>query len=242
MSLIKAIEKGDTIKARILITSGKEINKSNKQGETPLIMACIREKQDIVKLLLEKGANPNRGNKQGETPLYVACEFGNIGIVKLLLGYGANINTSNKQGETPLYIACKNNENLKIIKLLLKNGAEVNRGNKQGETPLYIAGKRGEVDMIKLLFEHGADIYLDISNEEFPLVYASRINIDFHSNIKEELIKLFKLKEYTKKSLSSIFRIRGGSDLTDIVSGFLVFGKSKKKRRSVKKLRNAIIK
>ncbi|XP_030851953.1 protein fem-1 homolog C isoform X1 [Strongylocentrotus purpuratus] len=102
----------------------------NKEGQTPLMLACLKGLEDVVKFLLANGANPNsKSLKDGNTPLHYACmledTLGNasflerpsghqleptkwrtpeISIVKLLLNYGASVQ-NNIDGWSPVCVA-----------------------------------------------------------------------------------------------------------------------------------------
>jgi len=77
------------------IEHGVNVNQKGIQGETPLLRACQRGHENIVKYLVEHGANVNI--KTYTTPLKVACENGNERIIKYLLEHGADINDKEKE-------------------------------------------------------------------------------------------------------------------------------------------------
>ena len=54
-----------------IIENIPDINISDQQGYTYLMIAVMQYKTDIVKLLLEAGADPNCGRKDGVRPLAV---------------------------------------------------------------------------------------------------------------------------------------------------------------------------
>ena len=74
-------------------------------NNTPLTLACKREKYDIAKLLLSYGADPNMQDDDDYTPLIEACKNYNVDMIKLLLEYDADPNIKNNSGKTPLDIA-----------------------------------------------------------------------------------------------------------------------------------------
>ncbi len=99
------------------------INKPNKSGYTPLIIAGYRNQLDAVKALLDLGANVNAVSEDG-TVLTAACYKSNVALVKLLLAYKADVNIKNNGGTTPLMFAIMD-ENEEIVKLLIAAGADV---------------------------------------------------------------------------------------------------------------------
>ena len=138
-----------------------DIDMRDKEGNTPLHLACDKGDLEEVKNLIEKGADVNAQNNPmnfedgwGEsTPLHVACSGVNIEIVDFLLKNGAEVNVGDESGDTPLHNCFREfvprdedteydnmgSDNLKLVKLLVENGAIVDSKNDEGETPLYDA-------------------------------------------------------------------------------------------------------
>ena len=52
-----------------LVSQGADINKVNKHGDTPLLIAVKNFKVDLVKCLVDLGADVNKANVDGDTPL-----------------------------------------------------------------------------------------------------------------------------------------------------------------------------
>ena len=81
------------------------IHSVNPVGETPLHVAAIQGKANIVQQLIEAGADINAPGEHGYTPLHEACAQGKIEVVELLLRNGADVAIENKDGNTPLELA-----------------------------------------------------------------------------------------------------------------------------------------
>jgi len=67
--------------------SGWWVDDEDKEGCTPLHLACRSENEILVKFLLEKGADVEKRNKNGHTPLHIAVAFSSLSIVSLLLAH-----------------------------------------------------------------------------------------------------------------------------------------------------------
>jgi len=59
----------DNAMTKYLVEHGANVNKGDKHGNTPLLIAVRGFKTDLVKCLVEHGANVNKMNINGETPL-----------------------------------------------------------------------------------------------------------------------------------------------------------------------------
>eukprot|EP01111_Echinosteliopsis_oligospora_P013501 TRINITY_DN4849_c0_g1_i1.p1 TRINITY_DN4849_c0_g1~~TRINITY_DN4849_c0_g1_i1.p1 ORF type:complete len:273 (+),score=83.72 TRINITY_DN4849_c0_g1_i1:56-820(+) len=75
----------------LLLNKGASVNELNKQGETPLHMACYRGDVDLVKRLLQAHANPNCVNIKEESCLHYAVRARSIPVITALLEAGANV-------------------------------------------------------------------------------------------------------------------------------------------------------
>ena len=124
----------------------------------------------------------------GLTPLHAAAYSNCTEAISLLLDNGANISIKDNIGTTPLHNAVNKNYT-GVVKLLLKKGALVNLQNHNGWT----RQDRGNVDVIFLLLQFGANTSLTDSLNQTPLNIA-------HKYMKTEVIRL--LEEHDAKSIS----------------------------------------
>ena len=110
-------------------------------GKTPLIEACERGHEEIIRILLEAGADPRRTHSGWSASAIVAAvEEGHFSIVEMLLNHdNGQIEMEDRNGNTPLLAAIFNQQQFDIVHLLLDRGASALATNKDGETPLIIA-------------------------------------------------------------------------------------------------------
>jgi len=104
------------------------LNSFDSEGNTPLILAIIKNSEDIVDILLQSGANPNQTNSHGNTPLIEAVKNFTPNIIVRLIEEGAKINQTNTHGESPLKIATLLG-NQECINLLTEHGACFNKSH-----------------------------------------------------------------------------------------------------------------
>ena len=173
-NLYKATKNGDIGQIRTMMENGADVN-AGKGGVTPLLIASMTGRVDIVKLLVDAKADVNAAAKtNGFTPLFVASQTGRVDIVKLLVDAKADVNAADKDGVTPLYNASTGGH-VNIVKLLVDAKADVNAAEKDGVTPLLIASRRGHVNIVKLLLDAKADVNaVDKTFGVTPLLIASQ--------------------------------------------------------------------
>lgn len=113
----------------------RNLEKKNKNGETPLHTACIKGKYEQAKELLKLGAQANTKDFNGWTPLHEASNHGFADIVALLLDYNGIIDcVAGEDNDTPLHDAVSNNR-IDVVKVLLQLGAPTNIKNRIGLYP-----------------------------------------------------------------------------------------------------------
>ncbi|KAM0452465.1 hypothetical protein ACHAPV_009499 [Trichoderma viride] len=142
--------------------------------ETILAAACGNPNMELesVHLLLDRGVDVNAKGGVDGTALIAACGYGHIKLVQLLIDRGADVNAKGPRGQTALTSSCSRNslsirpnsrdinESIKsLVELLLKGGADVNAEDRYGQTPLTLACSSGDLELVKLLLENGADVF-----------------------------------------------------------------------------------
>jgi serine/threonine-protein phosphatase 6 regulatory ankyrin repeat subunit A/serine/threonine-protein phosphatase 6 regulatory ankyrin repeat subunit B len=164
-ALMWAAEKGDKEVCELLISKGADVNAKDKNGLTPLHLACWQEAKDSsasVKALLEAGANVKATDKDGWTPLHFAAQS-HAEVIALLLRAGADVNAASSEENgryTPIHVACWSDakDSSSSVKALLEAGANVKAVDKGGRTALHWAAGNGYKDICELLISKGADV------------------------------------------------------------------------------------
>jgi len=125
--------------------------------ERALIQSAYDGKLAEVEVLVAKGVSVNLEAPKKRTPLMLAAYNGHTSVVEFLYGKGADINAKDSGGQTALFYTSKRSF-YETAEFLVKNGAEVNvQSKKKGITALMIAAGLGNVKMVRLLLDNGAD-------------------------------------------------------------------------------------
>jgi ankyrin repeat protein len=175
--LLYAARDGNLEMARVLVDLKADVDKPAANGTTALIDAIVNNHIELAMFLLDKGANPNAAdNFYKRTPLFAAIEARN-------LDYAHDTAPPVPDAKDPL----------DLIKALLAKGAATNtrantmpvRGfmqvsanwaNFDGQTPFLRAALAGDITVMRLLLERGADPNINTNDGATPLMAAAGVN------------------------------------------------------------------
>jgi serine/threonine-protein phosphatase 6 regulatory ankyrin repeat subunit B len=171
-ALVFAVREGDTESVKALLAAGADVNQVTHYGWTALLVATQNRHYQLGKLLLEKGADPRIANQGGWTPLYIATDNRNI-----------------EGGDYPT--RKPDMDHLEYIRLLLDKGAEPNARmhsstetrtifthqwlHENGATAFLRAAQSGDLVLMKLLLQRGAEPKLVTDHGVTPLMVAAGI-------------------------------------------------------------------
>jgi uncharacterized protein len=173
--LLFAVRDGNAMMMRLLLDHAADINLSSGNRTSPLLVALLNGQTGLATELLARGSNPNAADAYGRAPLFAAVDLRNF--------------NHEKYGDLPT----DGLDPLELIKALLKKGADPNAKtdtvpvhglmqfdaswvNFDGQTSFVRAALSGDIDVMRLLLEHGADPNIATTQGTTALMAASGIN------------------------------------------------------------------
>lgn len=211
--LMFAAREGCVECAKILADKGANLNLADPDGITPMVDAIINGHYDVAGFLLDKGADPNLADKTGRAALYATVdahtlpasnrpvpnesgnEINSLDLIKALLAHGAAVNAQ--------------------LKTQQPYRTKVDRGNDTmlttGTTPILRAAKAGDVVVITMLLEKGADAKLSTRNGINPVMAAAGLGTKEEDTVGR--------KKTEKEAIDSIeLCLKAGADVNAVDS------------------------
>ncbi|MBX7221512.1 MAG: ankyrin repeat domain-containing protein [Blastocatellia bacterium] len=160
-ALMYAAENGDFELVNLLCEQGANVNLTDREFQTALLLAEQSRATDagsIVNLLLERGANPNAVNQKGKSPLYYAVSQdgeSSLLLLRQLIAKGADVRLCGYE----TLLRAVDQENLPVVQFLLEMQVSPNPEVESADTtPLGLAIAHKNVDMVRLLLAHWAQV------------------------------------------------------------------------------------
>lgn len=183
-ALHAASNSGKLESAKLLISKGMDVNAKDHQNRTPLFWAARATRGDVVEYLLEHGAQPDCEDLEGVTPLGAVLTIVNEkndapsepelkSIQKTMKALMDKSATAKFKGKTwtSLYTAVMF-DSVDAVKRCLSNNAVRSQIDAKSEgkfTAFWRAAQRGNVEIMRVLFEQNANINLSNSAGATPL-------------------------------------------------------------------------
>jgi ankyrin repeat protein len=143
-------------KIQYIVSLTKDVNIRNRDGNSALYYAILKNRQKVGEMLLTKNADIFSTNTNNNSPLRLALKYG--GTVQDWLITSKTIKSKDGTGNTVLHYAAEWQYKDAISSLVMK-GADISAKNANGETPLFNAVKTNNPEIIQIVVDSGADIH-----------------------------------------------------------------------------------
>ena len=170
-----AAREGDIECARVMLDAGVDVNQVDADGTSVMVVALLNKHYKFAAFLLDRHADPNLVDARGRGALYAAIDMRNedysampmrpespddpsLGLIQALVEHGADVNAKllrNLPGRSGM------------------DSGDVALG--PGATPLMRAARAGDVAVMKILLDHGADAALKTSDGNTALLFAAGV-------------------------------------------------------------------
>ena len=148
------------------LAKGADVNKANKDGNTPFMIAAGARENGALELLLPAAKDINLKNLKGESALTFAVKSGTPDNVALLLNKGADVNVTDKDGNNlGVYLIQSYRPESKgqdpfeaKIKLLQDKGLNLAAAQKDGNTLYHLAVVKSDFTLLKKLAPLNIDV------------------------------------------------------------------------------------
>jgi len=170
-----AAREGDLESARVMLDGGVDINYGDVDNTSALVVSIMNKQYSFARFLIDRGADVNLVGGYGRTALYAIVDMRNedwsalparktedflptLDIVNALLAHGANVNlalTANLPGRSGM------------------DSGDTTLG--PGTTPVMRAARAGDVAVVRLLLERGADPALTTKEGNTALLFAAGV-------------------------------------------------------------------
>jgi len=192
--LLMASCMGDAVAVSIKIAAGVNVNHTNSEGRTALIMALAGQRRgemsrrrernfdQIIDSLLAAGADPNRGTLP---PLIVAITTGRLHLVNALIRAGADINATAGPGVTlanSLLVALTWDEHgshvdERISLAIIRAGVDLSFAGDDGSRAVHCAAKAGRPETLRAILDRAPESIDALDSEDStPLMLAAANN------------------------------------------------------------------
>lgn len=176
-SLSWAAREGHQKVVTLLLESGATLDLTDTSGRTPLLWALEQGHCEVVELLLEKGAVFDHSDRDEMTPLFLAAKGGHTKVVGLILDKMTDARPKRDQSMDEALLWAISYSRVETVGFLLTKGVEVNKRHSYGWSPLSCAAETGNIEVVKLLLEKGADIKGPRQGWLAPKKYAQKKEI-----------------------------------------------------------------
>ncbi len=184
--LHKVVLFGSSLALRFILSKEdfqREINVVNMNGHTPLMLAVVANRLDLLQCLTEvEGCDVNEVGEHQDTVLHFEAEkdSATADVAALLIKHGADIEARNIYGMTPFRKAVEFH-NMTVARVLVSAGCDINAAcTMQGSSPLHAAIQIGDSEFVHWLIKIGGEVNARDKHSKTPLMCCVEQRRDPH--------------------------------------------------------------
>ncbi|MBI2843862.1 MAG: ankyrin repeat domain-containing protein [Armatimonadetes bacterium] len=154
-----------------LIASCVDVNATDDEGTTALMIACIRGNAEIARMLIANGADIDQKDHDGLSPIEAAIYNEQFTVARLLIASGCNLSV--EQEGFGLMHAAAARGSVRIGRMLQKRGLSLEATDDGGYAPLHWAAQEGQTRFARWLVENGVQLNIEEESGLIPLFIAA---------------------------------------------------------------------
>lgn len=190
VQFLLAADAGDVARLQALLASGVDINVTNRQGRTAMVLASLKKHYACVEFLIDAGADINKQDETCFNPFLLSCLTNDLTLLRITLKGKPDLTRLTRFGGVGITPASEKGHVEIVRELVLHTDMNVNHTNFVGWTPLLEAivlndGGAKQQEIVKLLLDHGANPHMTDMWGKTPLFLAREKG---YSEIAELLI------------------------------------------------------
>ncbi|MFC7288080.1 ankyrin repeat domain-containing protein [Herminiimonas glaciei] len=162
VQFLLAAENGDIPTLKALLESGMDINVTNRQGRTAIVVASLKKQYASVEYLIAAGADINKQDETCFNPFLLSCLNNDLALLRIVLKGHPDLTRLTRFGGVGITPASEKGHVEIVRELVTRTDINVNHTNFVGWTPLLEAivlndGGAKQQEIVKLLLDHGAN-------------------------------------------------------------------------------------
>lgn len=177
--LFAATREGKVELVKILLEHKAALDTKAQHGRSPLHAACVFGHPEVAKLLIAAGANLDALDVDNDTPVCLAVQWGNYKVLEVMVKTPCVMDGTigDLTIRTPMTIVADLGFN-KCARVILEQKTNTEVVCRSDWTPLRYSIARSNMELTKLLLDHGANPNTTRGGEPFITTEASEENFE----------------------------------------------------------------
>ncbi|ATG02160.1 ankyrin repeat protein YahD [Lelliottia amnigena] len=172
-----AAEQGNANALQACLDKGVDINATNRQKRTAVIIASLHKHYSCVELLISAGADIDKQDQTCFNPFLISCLTNDVTLLRIVLPANPDLDRLTRFGGVGITPASEKGHVDIVRELLTHTDINVNHTNFVGWTPLLEAivlndGGAKQQEIVRLLLDHGANPHMTDKYGKSPLELA----------------------------------------------------------------------